>query len=50
MWFLDLVNKQFLAEFGGNDPLSVMDYLRVHLASVVQEGFMDRSPRIEKSR
>ena len=44
MSLLDLVRKQFLAEFGGLDPLSVLDYLRVRLASVVQKGFMDRLP------
>ena len=48
IWLLDLVRKQFLAEFGGLDPLSVLDYLRVRLAAVVQEGFMDRLPKLRR--
>ena len=47
-WLLDLVRKQFLAEFGGLDPLSVLDYLRVRLASVVQESFLDRLPQLRR--
>ena len=46
MWLFDLVRKHFLAEFVGLDPLSVLDYLRVRLASVVQESFLDRLPRL----
>ena len=45
VWLFDLVRKHFLAEFVGLDPLSVLDYLRVRLASVVQERVLDRLPR-----
>ena len=48
VWLLDLVRKQFLAEFGGVDPLSVLYYLRVRLASVVQESFLDRLPKLRR--
>ena len=48
MWLFDLVRKHFLAEFVGLDPLSVLDYLRVRLASVVQERVLDRLPRLKQ--
>ena len=48
MWVFDLVRKHFLGEFIGLDPLSVRDYLRVRLASVVQESFLDRLPRLRR--
>ena len=41
VWLVDLVRKQFLAEFRGLDPLSVLDLLRVRLASVFREVFLD---------
>ena len=48
VWLFDLVRKHFLAEFVGLDPLSVLDYLRVRLASVVQERVLDRLPRLKQ--
>ena len=48
VWLFDLVRKHFLAEFVGPDPLSVLDYLRVRLASVVQESVLDRLPRLKQ--
>ena len=48
MWLLDLVRKLFLAEFGGLDPLSVLEYWRVRLSSVVQEGLMNRLPQLRR--
>ena len=47
-WLFELVRKHFLAEFVGLDPLSVLDCLRVRLASVVQESFLDRLPRLRR--
>ena len=38
-----------MAKFGGLDPLSVLDYLRVRLASVVQEVFLDRLPKLRRA-
>ena len=48
VWLFDLVRKHFLAEFVGLDPLSVLDYLRVRLASVVQESVLDRLPHLKQ--
>ena len=42
------VQKQFLAEFAGLDPLSVLEYFRVRLMSVAQEGFLDRLPLLQR--
>ena len=42
------VQKQFLAEFAGLDPLSVLEYFRVRLTSVAQEGFLDRLPLLRR--
>ena len=42
------VQKQFLAEFAGLDPLSVLEYFRVRLMSVAQEGFLDRLPLLRR--
>ena len=44
----DEVQKQFLAEFAGLDPLSVLEYFRVRLMSVAQEGFLDRMPLLRR--
>ena len=42
------VQNQFLAEFAGLDPLSVLEYFRVRLMSVAQEGFLDRLPLLQR--
>ena len=42
------VQKQFLAEFAGLDPLSVLEYFRVRLMSVAQEGFLDHLPLLRR--
>ena len=44
----DEVQKQFLVEFAGLDPLSVLEYFRVRLVSVAQEGFLDRLPLLRR--
>ena len=44
----DEVQKQFLAEFAGLDPLSVLEYFRVRLMSVAQEGFLDLLPLLRR--
>ena len=46
LWLFEFVRKLFLAEFSGLDPL--LDYLRVRLASVVQEKMLDRLPRMRR--
>ena len=38
------VQQQFLSEFAGLDPLSVLEYFRVRLMPVSQESFLDRLP------
>ena len=38
------VQQQFLAEFAGLDPLSVLEYFRVRLRPVALESFLDRLP------
>ena len=38
------IRKQFLSEFAGLDPLSVLEYFRIRLMSVAQERFLDRLP------
>ena len=44
----DEVQKQFLVEFAGLDLLSVLEYFRVRLMSVAQEGFLDRLPLLQR--
>ena len=44
----DEVQKQFLAEFAGLDPLSVLEYFRVRLMSVAQDDFLDRLPLLRR--
>ena len=44
------LQRQFLAEFGGLDPLSVLEYFKVRLLSVVRERFMDRVPQLRQVR
>ena len=47
-WLFETVRKHFLVEFVGLDPLSVLDYLKVRLASVVQESCLDRLPQLRR--
>ena len=40
--------RQFLIEFSGLDPLSILEYFRIRLMSVVQERFLDRLPHLRE--
>ena len=42
------VRRQFLIEFSGLDPLSILEYFRIRLMSVVQERFLDRLPHLRE--
>ena len=42
------IRKQFLSEFAGLDPLSVLEYFRIRLMPVVQERFLDRLPNLRE--
>ena len=44
------IQRQFLAEFSGLDPLSVLEYFKVRLMPVVRERFMDRLPHLRQVR
>ena len=44
------IRKQFLNEFAGLDPLSVLQYFRIRLMPVVQERFLDRLPHLREVR
>ena len=42
------IRKQFLSEFAGLDPLSVLEYFRIRLIPVVQERSLDRLPNLRE--
>ena len=44
------IQRQFLAEFSGLDPLSVLEHFKVRLMPVVRERFMDRLPHLRQVR
>ena len=42
------IRRQFLIEFSGLDPLSILEYFRIRLMSVVQERFLHRLPHLRE--
>ena len=42
------IRRQFLVEFSGLDPLSILEYFRVRLMPSVRERFMDRMPNFRQ--
>ena len=42
------IRRQFLIEFSALDPLSILEYFRIRLISVVQERFLDRLPHLRE--
>ena len=44
----DEIRRQFLVEFSGLDPLSILEYFRVRLMPSVRERFLDRMPNLRQ--
>ena len=44
----DEIRRQFLVEFSGLDPLSILEYFRVRLMPSVRERFLDRMPNFRR--
>ena len=42
------IRRQFLVEFSGLDPLSILEYFRVRLMPSVRERFLDRMPNFRQ--
>ena len=40
------VQRQFLKEFAGLDPMSVLEYFRMRLMPVTHERFLDKLPTL----
>ena len=44
----DEIRRQFLVEFSGLDPLSILEYFQVRLMPSVRERFLDRMPNLRR--
>ena len=44
----DKIRRQFLVEFSGLDPLSILEYFRLWLMPSVRERFLDRMPNLRR--
>ena len=42
------IRRQFLVEFSGLDPLSILEYFRLRLMPSVRERFLDRMPNFRQ--